>query len=160
MNEIFNNNFLFGFLLAKDRPRDEALNAGLQLGQMPANSPIGMVLVKRQVDQKQELETRLNVSSAEVIRLTAENLELKKRLDELEPSEPSDDDDANLEAFREEVLSGVKQLMDAFKVPDNVANANKASVEEAVKQLGDGILQLVGSDGVRGTKQRRRGRSR
>lgn len=160
MNGIFNNNFMLGFLLAKDRPRDEALNAGLQLGQMPANSPIGMVLVKRQVDQKQELETRLTVSSAEVIRLAAENVELKKRLDELEPSDAPHTDESSLEAFREEVRSGMKQLVSAFKVPDKVADANKASVEEAVKQLGEDILELVEGAGTRGAARRSRDRTR
>jgi hypothetical protein len=46
MNGLFNNNFLIGMLLAKDLPRQEQFIAGLVAGQMPANSPIGPLLLQ------------------------------------------------------------------------------------------------------------------
>jgi len=46
MNALFNNNFLVGMLLARDLPRQEQFITGLVAGQMPANSPIGPLLLQ------------------------------------------------------------------------------------------------------------------
>jgi hypothetical protein len=51
MNALFNNNFLVGMLLAKDLPRQEQLITGLVAGQMPANSPIGPLLLQPLVNR-------------------------------------------------------------------------------------------------------------
>ncbi|MGB7292645.1 MAG: hypothetical protein WBD99_10775 [Thermodesulfobacteriota bacterium] len=56
MNGIFNNNFLIGFLLAKDLPRNEALTVGLAAGQ--SKTIVGPLLLKPQIDARTELETK------------------------------------------------------------------------------------------------------
>ena len=51
MNALFNNNFLVGMLLARDLPRQEQFITGLVAGQMPANSPIGPLLLQPLVNR-------------------------------------------------------------------------------------------------------------
>lgn len=58
MNGIFNNNFLIGFLLAKDLPRNEALTVGLTSGMFPQNNMVGPLLLKPQIDTRIDLETK------------------------------------------------------------------------------------------------------
>lgn len=52
MNGMFNNNFVVGMLLARDLPRQDQLLTGLVAGQMPANSPIGPLLLKPIIDAR------------------------------------------------------------------------------------------------------------
>ena len=58
MNGIFNNNFLIGFLLAKDLPRNEALTVGLTSGMFPQNNMVGPLLLKSQIDTRIDLDTK------------------------------------------------------------------------------------------------------
>lgn len=60
MNGLLNENFLYGFLLAKDREdQTEKLQIGLTAGQFPARNPLGLVLLKGQIDRLEETEQDL-----------------------------------------------------------------------------------------------------
>ncbi len=73
MNNLFNNNFLLGVLLAKDRPQNERILVGLTASQFQQNNLIGTVMLKKQVDQVGELEETNK-------ELEKKNIELKKSL--------------------------------------------------------------------------------
>jgi DNA repair exonuclease SbcCD ATPase subunit len=74
MNGLFNKNFLYGYLLARDREdQNEKLNFGLTAGQFPRSNPLGLVLLKRQIDTLEEVE--------------GERETLRQRVEELESGE-------------------------------------------------------------------------
>ncbi len=57
MNGLLNENFLYGFLLARDREdQNEKLQIGLTAGQFPARNPLGLVLLKGQIDRLEQSE--------------------------------------------------------------------------------------------------------
>lgn len=73
MNNIFGMNFLFGYLIARDRPRNEAFTTGLTASLFPANNLVGPVLLKTQVDKLNDLE-KTNATTEEDISTVAEIL--------------------------------------------------------------------------------------
>ena len=77
MDSFFNTNFLIGFLLAKDRPRDEALSIGLAASQLPPNNIVGTLILKKEVDKVSEAEKK-NVELEEDMRKVAEILQKAK----------------------------------------------------------------------------------
>ena len=109
MNEFLNNNFLFGFLLARDREdQNQKLSYGLTAGQFPKANPLGLVLLKRQIDTLEEVEGERDTLQRRVEELEAgggqdagggqvdqtptssgddsagENLRLRRRIQQLE----------------------------------------------------------------------------
>jgi len=57
MNGFFDTNFLMGWLVARDRPNDEAILNGLKAGMLKSNMAMaGTLLSKRDIDRLTELE--------------------------------------------------------------------------------------------------------
>ena len=66
MNAVFNQNFLVGFLLSKGLPQQEQFLTGLLAAQLPANSPISVLLLKPIIDKRLEAERVRRALEAEV----------------------------------------------------------------------------------------------
>jgi len=88
MNGIFNNNFLMGFLLAKDLPRNEQFTMGLAAGQ--SKTIVGPLLLKPQIDTRVDLEaknttlqTNINTIQGELATTQIKVAEAQKELDVL-----------------------------------------------------------------------------
>lgn len=69
MNSMIGMNFLFGYLVARDRPQNEAIMTGLTASLFPANNLVGPVLLKTQVDKVKDLEEKK--AQAEVDAMTS-----------------------------------------------------------------------------------------
>lgn len=80
MNGIFNNNFLVGFLLAKDLPRNEALTVGLASGMFPQNNMVGPLLLKPQIDTRIDLEAKNASLQGSLNNIQGELIQAKKEL--------------------------------------------------------------------------------
>ena len=80
MNGIFNNNFLIGFLLAKDLSRNEALTVGLASGMFPQNNMVGPLLLKPQIDTRIDLETKNTSLQGSLNNIQGELIKAKNEL--------------------------------------------------------------------------------
>jgi hypothetical protein len=80
MNDV--STMLWGVLLAKDLPQEEALTAGVHAMQFSRdNAMTGLVLLKKQIDEKQELRESLESAQAETALLRARVKELEDASD-------------------------------------------------------------------------------
>lgn len=134
MDGVFNQNFMLGFLMAKDRPRDEAISAGLQLSQAPANNAVSVVLVKKQVDKVTELETLNKKQSEEIDALQASI----RKLQAGKPAEARPEAGAG-----NDLKQQINALFETYEVPAGVAANNQDKVRESVSKLGQQILGLI-----------------
>lgn len=88
MNGIFNNNFLMGFLLAKDLPRNEALTVGLAAGQSrtflgPLLMQPTLVARKDFEDKNTTLQTSIQTIQGELATNQTKLADAQKELDVL-----------------------------------------------------------------------------
>lgn len=74
MNEILNNNFWLGMLLAINLPREKQLNVSLAASLFPQNNVLGPLLLKSQIDDLVELEAK-NTQVESTLATTQKQLE-------------------------------------------------------------------------------------
>lgn len=112
MTGLFNNNFLFGFLLARDRKdQNEKLSFGLTASQFSRNNPLGLVMLKKQIDTLEEVEGERDALQEEVKRLAP------KDPDDPGPSTPppADSSVGDLRLCRQRLLDARRLVVKANK---------------------------------------------
>jgi hypothetical protein len=72
MNGMFNQNFLTGLIVARERPPQEQFLSGFVAGQMPANSPIGPLLLQPIVSRTTAAERERATAQSEAAALRQE----------------------------------------------------------------------------------------
>ncbi len=124
--ELFNDNFLMGWLISKDRDdNSEAIKTGLTASQFPANNPMGVLLLKNHVDTIIDLEQQVESLKNEGVKisdLTKQVAELTTERDKL--IQQVSDLTSQLEECRLK-FAEVKKLVNSY------GNKFKITIDEA-----------------------------